>query len=190
MTAGSFKDGFNGSYSKEQDDAGNDVHGYVTSGNTYDQNAVVGQYSNGLGVSNNTYGCYTYYTCTTDDKHTVDGSYWDDFLILSFSQDVQLTSADFSYFGDHDDFRLFYDLNGDGVLGDEDFITYKKDSDPFFDFPVVSTSLIGFVATGSNDSWKLKSVHGHVSPVPLPASGLMLIAGLGALGAARRRRSR
>ncbi len=188
VTAGSFKDGFDGNYSTQYDDDGNAVQGYITSGNDYDQNALVGQFSSGLGVYNNTYNCGNH-ICTTDDYHTVDGSNWDDFLILSFSEDVQLTSADFEYFGSHDDFRLFYDLSGDGVLGDDDFISYRENDDPFYGFPVVSTNLIGFVATDNNDKWKLKSVHGHVSAVPLPAGGLLLLAGLGGLGLLRKRSS-
>ena len=189
VTAGSFKNGFQKDYSPQMDDDGNVVNGYITKDNSYDPNALVGQYSHGLGVTNNTWSCHIW-TCSTDNKHTVDGSYWDDFLVFSFSHHVQLTSADFRYFNtSHDDFRLFYDWNGDGELGDDDFITYKYEDDPFYDFPIISTDLIGFVATDHNDSWKLKSIHGHVAPIPLPATAFMLLAGLGGLALMRRRES-
>lgn len=179
ITAGSFIGGFSGSVTSVTDQGGNSVDGWALSGNSFDNDARVDPDSNGLGVINN-------FSAGTDNDDDVDGSGWDDFLILSFSQKVQVTSATFGAFGFNDDYRLFYDLNGNGSLGNGDFLTFTKDDNPLTNFPVVVGDLIGFAATGSNDEWKLKKI--SVAAVPLPAAGWMLLAGIGGLAAMRRRK--
>lgn len=184
ITAGSFVNGFNFGDSPQvtlNDENSNPVDGYIATNNTYDDDAVVDPDSNGLGVINNS-------SAGTDDQDEVDGSNWDDFLILSFSGDVQLKWAKFGDYDANDDFRIFYDFSGDGVLGDGDFLTYKEDGNPFSSFPVVTTDLFGFAATDKKDNWKLKKLKVHYTPVPLPAAGFMLLAGLGGLAAMKRRK--
>jgi PEP-CTERM motif-containing protein len=187
MTAGSFVDGFNfPSSSVQQDNDGNNVSGYVVgNNNTYAADPRLNRTGSGIGVNNQ---------AGTDDSNTVDGSNWDDFLQLAFSKNVQMVSVEFGSFNagfpGYDDFRIMYDLSGNGALGAGDFVTFSEDDNPFSSFPVVSDDVFGFLATGANDDWRWKSITVEVSAVPLPASSLMLLAGVGGLAAMRRRQKK
>ncbi len=184
VTAGSFVDGYQyGPTRAVRDDEDNMVHGSVIgSGNRFDRNAYVNaDGANGLGVYNNVNRGRT-----TDNTGDVDGRYWDDFLILTFDQDVQLDIARFGSFDSNDDYRIIYDMTGDDELGYGDFVTRSGDDNPAVTFPWVHDNVFGFLATGSNDDWRLAEL--QVSIVPLPAGGLLLLSGLAGFAALRRRK--
>lgn len=126
------------------------------------------------------------------DSHWVDG-YYDEYLLLTFSEEVDLTTAAFAYGDGGDDWRVLagnfhgYSAVDSGTLAGSGYgssvFTAGIDSD------VTATQfLIG--TTGNHSEWKLRGVSVEVAPVPLPASGLLLLAGLGGVAAVRRRRNR
>lgn len=147
--------------------------------------AWVGQYSKGLGVTNNVFWVDTWYGggywVSTDGSHTVDGKGWDDTLWLDFSKPIEFTSVKFSYIGYfHEDVRI---LDGDGnVLGDFDLSDIKYSWHhahlDISDLDYTGTTL-GLEAYGKHDSWKVKGIKGYVVPSPVAAgTGLALLLGI------------
>ncbi len=183
VTAGSFISGYSGgSPYRLYDDDGDRVWGSTVLGsNSYDTAArLTADSPDGLGVRNS----------GGDGSDTTDGSGWDDYIILTFDQDVQLESARFGNFNGgypgYDDFRLVYDVTGDDNIGAGDFVTTDQDDNPFSAFPSIEGNVYAFLATGSNDDWRLRNL--TVSTVPLPAGSLMLLTGLAGFAAMRRRK--
>lgn len=133
----------------------------------------LGEWDNGIGIKR--FG--------TSDSHAVDGYHSNEFLKLSFSEHVSLAKLAFSYFGKNDKFRLYswtgsgWDFEGNGYSA----VTHLASG-------VYTGSMFLLGATGDHDDWKFKGVKVDVSPVPLPAAGWMLLAGLGGLAAMKRRK--
>lgn len=136
------------------------------------------------------------------DSHQVDGYGKNEAVVLKFDHKVKLVSAKFTYvdgpswYSDGDDIDLFVeDMNdlGNLIYKDGELDIHSGDN-PFNFQDQLGYALIGKLfalgADGKNDGWKLKAitVAKHIPEVPLPAALPLFIAGLGALGLAKRRR--
>jgi hypothetical protein len=151
--------------------------------------ALIDQYGTGIGMDGG-----------GGDSHQVDGSNYNEFLTLSFSEEVQFSSVSFTYYSAGDDFEFFTHTGSawshvgradacESNCGNSSTIN-KYD---FLGTYVGTAFMVGSMATG--DDWKLRAVtvdytddgNGNLPPVPLPAAGWMLLAGLGGLGAMKRR---
>lgn len=131
--------------------------------------------------TNRTASCY--------DNHQVDGYGSNEAVIVSFvGRQVELLSATFSYVGYNDGYEVFQqDGSGFDVglnLPNKCWVCTVSN------FDIGSDTSFAFGAYWSDDDWKLKALEYEVIPTPLPATGLMLIAGLGAFGFGRRRKTR
>ena len=148
-----------------------------------------------------------------------DGSADFDMIEMSFSTaegavDVTLTELVFGYVGvfpyggryygysgTNGSFEILTDASGDDAIGLNDFRTYSGIAPSVYQNGSVNLDGISGltdshfgVKAGENGSWKLLSATvsysvASINEVPLPAGGLLLIAGLGGLAALRRARS-
>ncbi len=155
----------------------------ITLGATPPQDTVatqgqVGQYSGGLGISQN-----------GSDNHQVDGSGVNELLVLAFSETVRIVSAEFRYVSSDDDFEFWHDNEPNGSLnGDYVFTADIPGSLVYVFGGNFVSSLFGIGATHYSDDFKLYAL--TVSPVPLPAALPLFAGAIGAFGAARWRKRR
>lgn len=189
------------SHSYSEGDLGLNVYGFVHDDGELKYQTGVGKWSTGLGVKSSKY-----------DDHKVDGKGPDEIVLFVFSQDVTLESVKISYFDKQDDLAIAtYDWNtgkGAPLLSVDDFqtdIDFKKLScwgscnggwgdngvTKTKGFPEFTSSIFGIGADDKKDQFKIHSITvTHMAPVPLPAAGVMLLAGLGGLAAMRRRQTK
>lgn len=144
--------------------------------------AKVGQYSNGLGVTNfvdrNWWGGYS-------DSHFVDGHGANDLLIFAFDHAISPYSVTFSYGDRNDDFHFFFEDSGDTDLeleaGNIDLPGRRFYSTYVFSAGLIGDTL-GFGADHWSDEFKVKKIKVEkVAPIPLPAPVALLgvaVAGL------------
>ena len=169
--------------------------GAIDDGHTV-QDARVGRFSEGLGISNS----------SGDGSFSIDGNGADDFVQITFSSIVRIVEVTFGSVSRRDDFRILTDSTGDGEIGNGDSISEQftvRDDRPFTGFDGLETNTFGIGAFTSNDSFKLNSITVFFEPsvptpaivppsvptpsaVPLPAAGWMLLSVLGGLGVFRR----
>ena len=115
----------------------------------------------------------------------------DEMVVFMFSEMVRLVSVSFTGFDDNDDFvfRMLdplgsylpdLDANGDD----------NGNATPSYMFADDWTgSMFGIGARQNDDGFRISGLSfEHVAPIPLPATGLMLLGALGGLGIAARRR--
>ena len=149
----------------------------------------IGRYVGGAGVAN-----------SISDAHTVDSGGRDDFVEVSFSENVVISSISFGFFSrGSDNFRLLWDTSGDGAIGNGDRISGEVDipSNGVFSssqLANITNNVFGIGAfdlgrRDDYDEWKLRSmtVHYEMTPIPLPASAVLLIAAVGGFAAFRKR---
>jgi hypothetical protein len=153
--------------------------------------ATLGRYSNGLGVSSGRH-----------DEHFLDGLGTNELIRFAFSEAVRIVSVTFTYADYGDEFSFGYQgpsayvhvesdqpLNSTQtawtwVRGDADIAVYS------FLGSYTSTAF-GIGAIDNHTEFKISGMTVETIPavVPLPAAGLGLIAGLGALAALKRRKA-
>lgn len=131
----------------------------------------VTQESDGLGVYTDRTG-----RIFDDTDSDVDGQPGTEYLLFTFDSAVKLVNV---LFGDADN-----DDDWD-VIVDGELIANDVDDNPFY-FAYREATTLKVRADGLNDSWRVQSL--QIAPVPLPATGLMLVGALGGLGLLRRRR--
>jgi len=160
------------------------------SGNVY--TASWGGGSGGAGACSNI--GYSFYGTYCREDHTVDGSGPDEGLLVHFDQHVRITSLVFSYVDHNDEVSIYtYADTGSETTFDSptsaqtSFIGRDRiETDPS-DFTGVVGDYFLIGASDHNDDWKLKAIHYEIAPIPLPAAGFMLLAGLGGFAVLRRR---
>ena len=146
---------------------------------------VTQQSVNGLGVCsgfNRNGGC-------AGDNQQLDGNGLDELLIFTFSEAVSLLSIDFRLEG-FDNFDL---LAGNSLAGLFRYIQngILVNNGPNYVVPgfVGMASIFAIANPNSNDQYRVGAFTVETATVPVPAAGLMLLAGLGGIAAMRRRKS-
>jgi hypothetical protein len=149
--------------------------------------ALIDRYSTGIGMDGGRW-----------DNHQVDGKYSNEFLKLSFSPTVTIESVSFTYFSDNDNSQFYtwtgsmWDFEGTanacpgtgscsgGANTVREYVFSGTYTGEHF--------LIG--SRGRHHDWKLAGASVTFNPIPLPAAGWMLLAGVGGLAAMKRRRKK
>jgi hypothetical protein len=125
----------------------------------------------------------------THDFDGVDGRYGNDVLVFSFNQEVQIDSINFTEVDSNDDFA-FGSVSGRSFSRSLSYADVDRHTDLTALLSAGSRTglTFGIGAIGSNDNFRVSSI--TVSAVPLPASGLLLLAAMGAgVGVSRRRKA-
>lgn len=138
----------------------------------YDCKTVTHTNSGGLGVDSHWF-----------DSDQIDGSIHNDLVTLTFDREVRFSAVNFSSWDASDSFDLFVD--GTLVSPEE----RSADGAGFYSLAGILGSSISFGADAGLlagfDSFRVASL--EVAPVPVPAAGFLLLAGLGGLATLRRR---
>ena len=131
-----------------------------------------------------------------NDQHTVDGANNNEVVILDFgSLVVKLTSITFAYADSDDFFDVLAFGNGTDAAATDGGLNKSVSCGASVctktNFSIETGSIFGIGAFRDRSEWKLQAITFDIIPtteVPLPAAGWMLLAGLGGLAAAKRRK--
>lgn len=119
------------------------------------------------------------------DSDQVDGSFGNDVLVFSFSREVTLDTLSFGNVDGNDDFA-FGSVAGNSFTR---IVSFQDVTGAPFNLSTISPNdenvglSFGVGAIGSNDNFTIAGLSITPSPIPLPATGLLLLGALG-LGAA------
>jgi hypothetical protein len=145
----------------------------------------------GLGICSGTVDAAG--NCSEDEQ--VDGAGDNEIAVLDFgSLIVQLTSITFSNVERDDRYDVLIFGNGTAAAATEAQATILLPNDcstcTVSDFVIGQGSIFGIGGFSANTEFRIKSVSFEVVPqvVPLPATGVLLIAGVGAIASLRRRK--
>lgn len=111
-------------------------------------------------------------------------------LTLSFAQDMVWNNITFGRWDNNDDARLTFDGGTFQYTGNNPVVDLGGAVSSFLTVTAYGNPLggdcAGFFCSSGNDSFTVASI--DVAPVPLPAAGGFLLAGLGGLALMRRRK--
>lgn len=142
---------------------------------------AIGRWFGGLGVQS-----------ARGDQHTVDSNGADEVVKFAFNMAVKIEKVWFTYVDWNDDFAF-------SVLAGNTVQSYYPNLDiAGLGIGVYSfvgsyvSNMFGIGASGSGDSFKIAAVqvsYDDIAPIPLPAAGWLLLAALGGLALAGRRKA-
>ncbi|PZX19620.1 putative secreted protein [Palleronia aestuarii] len=146
------------------------------------KNPKVGQWKHGLGVK----------STRIDNSHMVDGFGYREFLVFSFSKDIErLNTISFSFADCDDTFELWTSNGSTWTKQGSAHVPYDSDPSTYTFKQDWTGTLFAIGATKLHDDYKIAGLSADwdsPAPVPLPAGGILLVSGLLGLGIARARR--
>ena len=138
--------------------------------------ALVGQYSEGLGVART--------VDVADDRYLVSGSARTSEIIwFDFSEAYQISGILFSYADGDDEITIYSDGGLLGVYSGNDFPWHSGLGTLSLN---VTTSQLGILAFDGGDEFMIRGFAGQSTAVPTPSAALAGLSGLIALAARRR----